>query len=172
MAKVMLEVSLVWVLMYQNSKSTFFQVILNFELEQMDINSRNSNSNFAHSFDFHCLTNFAKGINLSWMVSLKWKLLCKCSIYTLKSDQWITIWWAKFELECLLLVSIYFNSTFKVTCKNGENIRCALKIVHSNTKKAKSGVRQSQVSVLHTTHSCALMFKREKRVPVMLNICR
>ena len=50
--------------MYRHSKSTFFQVTLNFELEQMDINSRHFNSNFAHSFDFHCLTNFAKGINL------------------------------------------------------------------------------------------------------------
>ena len=54
------------------------------------------------------------------MVSLWWDLLCKCLIYTLKSDQWITIWWAKFELECLLLIFIYFNSKFKVTCKNGD----------------------------------------------------
>ena len=38
------------------------------------------------------------------------ELLCKVSIYTLKSDQWITIWWEKFELQCLLLD----------TCKNGD----------------------------------------------------
>ena len=60
----------------------------------MTISSRYSNSNFAYSFDFHCLTNFAKSINLSWMVSLWCELLCKRSIYTLKSDQWIAIWWA------------------------------------------------------------------------------
>ena len=36
-----------------------------FELELMDISSRHSNSNFAHSFDFHCLINFAKNLNLS-----------------------------------------------------------------------------------------------------------
>ena len=37
-----------------------------FELEKMNISSRHSisNSNFAHSFDFHCLTNFLKNINL------------------------------------------------------------------------------------------------------------
>ena len=35
----------------------------------------------------------------------------------MKSDQWITTWWAKFELECLLLIFIYFNLKFKVICK-------------------------------------------------------
>ena len=29
-------------------------------------------------------------------------LLCKRPIYAWKSDRWITLWWAKFELECLL----------------------------------------------------------------------
>ena len=85
----------------------------------MDIStSRHSSPNFAHFFDFHCLSNFAKCTNLSWMVSLWYELLYKYSIYTFKRDQWITIWWAKFELECLLLIFIYFNSKFKVTCKN------------------------------------------------------
>ena len=31
--------------------------------------------------------------------------------------------WAKFELECQLRISIYFNSNFKVTCKN-EGFKC------------------------------------------------
>ena len=69
--------------------------------------SRHSNSNFAHSFDFHCLTNFAKNIGLSLMVSLWREFLCKLSIYNLQSDQWITIWWAKFKLECFLLINIH-----------------------------------------------------------------
>ena len=69
------------------------------------------------------------------MVSL-WCLLCKCSIYTLKSDQWITIWWAKFELECLLMISIYFNSIFKVTCKNGD-FECQYIRTHSEEKSSE-----------------------------------
>ena len=46
------------------------QVTLNFELERLKISSRNSNSYFAHSFDFHCLNNFTKNINLLQMVSI------------------------------------------------------------------------------------------------------
>ena len=77
----------------------------------MNISSRHSNSNFAHSLDFHPLTNFAKNINLS----CRWFL--KLSIYTLKSDQWITIWWAKFELECLLLTMTNIHLLqFKIQC--------------------------------------------------------
>ena len=84
------------------------------------------------------LTNFAKSINLSWMVSLwfVWCELCKCSIYTLKNDQWITTWWANFELECLLLIFIYFNSKFKVTCKNGD-FKCQCTRTHSKETMSK-----------------------------------
>ena len=87
----------------------------------MNISSKHSSSNFAHSFDSHCLFSFAKNINLSYMLSIWRKLLCKLSIYTLKSDEWITIWWSKFELECLLLIFTYSNSQFKVTCKNADS---------------------------------------------------
>ena len=53
--------SLVCVLLYRHSKPAFLlQITLNFELEQMNISGKHSNSNFAHTFDFHCLTNFAK----------------------------------------------------------------------------------------------------------------
>ena len=45
-------------------KSAILLVTLNFELVKMDIVNRHSQSNFAHSFDFHCLTNVAKGIDL------------------------------------------------------------------------------------------------------------
>ena len=121
------------------SNSTLLQVTLNFELEYMNISGRHFNSNFSHSLNFHCLvllTNFAKYIDLLWMGSLCHGLLYKCSIYTLKSDQWITIWWAKFELECLLLIFIYFNPKFKVTCKNG-NFECRYIKTHSKEKTSK-----------------------------------
>ena len=59
---------------------------------------------------FHCLTKFV----LSW----------KRSIKTSKNDQLIQLLWAKpvakFELECLLIMFIYFNSEFKVTWKKGD----------------------------------------------------
>ena len=42
---------------------------------------------FAHSFDFHCLTNFAKKYQFVVDVSLWCELLCKLSFYTLKNDQ-------------------------------------------------------------------------------------
>ena len=34
--------------------------------------------------------------------------------------QWESKEWAKFELECLLLIFIYSNSKFKATCKNAD----------------------------------------------------
>ena len=45
-------------------KACVFTVTLNLEWEEMNITSGHCNSNFAHSFDFLCLTNFAKSINL------------------------------------------------------------------------------------------------------------
>ena len=51
------------------------------------------------------------------MVSIWCELLCKLSIYTFKSDQWMTIWWEKMWVKCLLLIFTYSNSKFKVTCK-------------------------------------------------------
>ena len=129
------------------------------------------------------------------MVSLWCELLCELSMYTLRSDQLITKWWAKFELECLLLIFIYSNSKFKLKSlaetrtlnastsdlipkKNGRklatlhslfcpflmkilwslyfswsNHQMRFKIVHSNTKNAKTGVRQSQMCYLRATHS-------------------
>ena len=99
----------------------------------MDISNRHSQSDFAHSFDFHCLTNFAKGINLLCKASLWCVLLRKRPIYTSKSDRWIPLWWAKFELECLLMIFIYFNSKFKVTCKN-EDFECQCIKTHFEKK--------------------------------------
>ena len=77
-------------------------------------------------FDFDYHTNFArKNQFLIDGFSVMWTIL---SVYILKSEQWITIWWANFELECLLLIIIqllrdnllyliYSNLKFQVTCK-------------------------------------------------------
>ena len=54
------------------------------------------------------------------MVSLWCEPLCKPSIYTLESNQWITMWWAKFELEFLILIFIFSNQKFNVTFKNAD----------------------------------------------------
>ena len=52
-------------------------------------------------------------LHILWKVTIGcgWFLFGVCyhvngSIYTLKSDQWISFWWAKFELECLLIIFI------------------------------------------------------------------
>ena len=68
------------------------------------------------------------------MVSLWCKLLCKLLIYTLKSDQWITIRLTKFELECLLLIFIHSNSKLKVACKNAD-FKCRYFRIHAEGKK-------------------------------------
>ena len=86
----------------------------------MDIRSRHSNSNFANSslLTFIARTNFTKTINLWWMGSLWCELLCKLSIYTLKSDKCIMVkvtCLAKFEFKYLQLLFIYFNSKIAKT---------------------------------------------------------
>ena len=43
----------------------------------MDISNRHSQQDFAQSFDFHFLTNFAKGISLLCKASLRCVLLRK-----------------------------------------------------------------------------------------------
>ena len=76
-------------------------------------------SDFAQSFDVRWLTNFAKGIDLLCNSSFWFVPSCKHPIYTIKCDQWIPLWWAKFELECLLIMFIHFNSNFKALAKMG-----------------------------------------------------
>ena len=80
------------------------------------------------------LTNLGKSTALWCMVSFWYELLCNVLIYTSKTDQWITMWWPKLQLEYLLLLSIYFNLKFKVTCKNGD-FECRYTITHSVEKR-------------------------------------
>ena len=71
------------------------------------------------------------------MASLWCDLLCKLSINTWKSGQWITIIVSKkLKLEyLLLLIFIYSNSKFKVTCKN-RDIEC--QYIRTQTKEKTS----------------------------------
>ena len=44
-------------------------------------------------------------------------IIRKRPIYTMTSDQNIPLWWAKFELECLLIIFIYFDSNSRSLAK-------------------------------------------------------
>ena len=72
---------------------------------------------------------------------------CISSIFTLKSvyvDN--NIWWAKFELQCLLLIFYYFNSKFKVTCRYG-NFECQYNKTHYEEKM--SNISNITFVILH-----------------------
>ena len=58
-----------------------------------------------------------KNKNLSGMVSLWYDSWCWFLFAPFWNNQWITKWWAKFELECLLLICIHTNAKFIVICK-------------------------------------------------------
>ena len=55
----------------------------------------------------------------------------------MKSDQSITTWWAKFGLECLLIIFIYSKWKFKVTCKNGDFNVGTSELIPKGEKKEK-----------------------------------
>ena len=65
---------------------------------------------------FFCLNNL-KNTNLSGMVSLWYDSWCWFLIVPFWNNQWITKWWAKFKLECLLLICTYNNAKLIVICK-------------------------------------------------------
>ena len=55
--------------------------------------------------------------NLSGMVSLWCDSWCWFLFAPFWNNQWITKWWAKFKLECLLLMCSYTNAKFIVLCE-------------------------------------------------------
>ena len=69
---------------------------------------------FAHPIEFFCLTNFEKNTNISDMISLWYESWCWFLFVPFWNNQ---IWWAKFKLECLLLICTYTNAKFIVICK-------------------------------------------------------
>ena len=92
---------------------------------------------FAHPIDSFCLTNFEKNTNLSDRVSLWYESWCFFFFAPFWNSQLITKSWAKFKLECLLLIYTYTNEKFIVICKprtlndGGEDL-----VKYRNRKKA------------------------------------
>ena len=73
---------------------------------------------FAHPINFFGLNQFwKKNTNLSGMVSLWYESWCWFLFAPFWNNQYITKWWAKFKLECLLLICVYANAKFIVICK-------------------------------------------------------
>ena len=71
---------------------------------------------FAHLIDFFCLTNLEKKYEfIRYGFSLVWFLVL--ILIRTRNNQLITKWWAKFKLECLLLICIYTSAKFIVICK-------------------------------------------------------
>ena len=72
---------------------------------------------FCSPYWLFCLTNFEKNTNLSGTVSLWYESWCWFLSAAFWNSQYITKWWAKFNLECLLLIYTYTNEKFIVICK-------------------------------------------------------
>ena len=72
---------------------------------------------FSSPYWLFCLTNFEKNTNLSGMVSLWYDSWWWFLFVPFWNNQLITKWWAKFKLECLLLICTYTNAKFIVICK-------------------------------------------------------
>ena len=66
---------------------------------------------------FLALPIWKKNTNLSGMVSLWYESWCWFLFAPFWNNQQITKWWAKFKLECLLLICVYTNAKFIVICK-------------------------------------------------------
>ena len=58
-----------------------------------------------------------KSTNPSDTVSLWYESWCWFLFAPFWNNQWITKWWTKFKLECLLLICAYTNAKFIVICK-------------------------------------------------------
>ena len=105
----------------------------------MNISSRHSNSNFAHHIVIHwslfkvsveCLHNNSHQRETIYdkLIFFVYKI-----VKVMKDKEW-----AKFELECLLLIPvfIYSNSRCKVTCKNTD-LECQHIRIYTKEKPSK-----------------------------------
>ena len=66
---------------------------------------------------FFALPILKKNTNLSGTVSLYYESWCWFLFVPFWNNLYITKWWAKFKLECLLLICTYTNKKFIVICK-------------------------------------------------------
>ena len=72
---------------------------------------------FAHLIVFFALPILKKNTNLSDTVSLWYESWCWFLFVPFWNNQYITKWWAKFKLKCLLLICTYTNAKFIVIRK-------------------------------------------------------
>ena len=129
--------------MYQQSKSAFLVVTLNFEL--IDISNRYFQSDFAYSFDYIALHKFYDRYQfVVQSFSLVCALLRKHPIYNSKTVINISRYGGQ-NLECPLIIFIYFNLKFKVTCRN-KNFEC--RCIKAHFEKKKSKICTSFVAIL------------------------
>ena len=80
---------------------------------------------------------------LLWIRSLRCVLLFKRSIYTLQSNQWITIWWAKFELERLQYYSFTSDQNWRYLAK-------------THTEEGQSKISYNTVTIYSCSHQKTL----------------
>ena len=103
----------------------------------MNISSRHSNSNFAHSFDFIALLSLRKVSTCRGWFIFDVSLLCTRSMYTLKSAQWITIImvnkiWVGMSTTNILLLQFKSQSHLQ----NGD-YKCRYSRTHSKEKASE-----------------------------------
>ena len=97
--------------------------------------------------------------NSGCMLEIRWcELSCTRSICTLKSDQWISIYWAKFELECLLLVFIYSNSKLKSLAKTRTLNAGTSELIPKKKEKVKLELEIETCIKFQTLHSPFYLF--------------
>ena len=116
----------------------FLLVTLNFELVSLDISSRHFLSDFSYSFDFHCLTNFKKGIDLLCKASLWCELLRNFQFTPRRVIYESHLWWEQFVHS---FTSIQNSRSLSNTRTLNQSLVDTLKIltrnVHGNTDERK-----------------------------------
>ena len=121
----------------------------------MNTSSRHFNSDFAHSSDFHCLTNFAKNINLSkwFLFGVSYYVRLAFNLHIIKSDQLIM---SKIWAGNSFTFTLVQNSTL-VTCKNTDNAGISELIPRKNCQKFLT---------LHSPFCLFLIFLKTKLPPL------
>ena len=78
-----------------------------------------------------------KDYRFCWVVSLWCELFRTVSISSFKSDQWIEIWRAKFELECVLLLLVFFSDLLQFKIQSHLQKRRLRMPVHQDSLQRK-----------------------------------
>ena len=110
---------------------------------------------FAHPIDFFNLPIFSK-LRIYHGVSLWCDSWCWFFPAPFWSNQLITKWWAKFRLECLILIFIYTNAKFIVICKPRTLNDCRWRL-SSKQKRKKMLLSSSHFVCLFVCFSVKLL---------------